>query len=90
MGATTRRSSAARSGPGISAGRRVSRGALYTTLDRLETKGLLRWKINAGARERAELPRRTYAVTTRGLAVLLIFGGVGLVLVGIGFSAMPS
>ena len=52
------------------AGRRVSRGALYTTLDRLETKGLLRWKINAGARERAELPRRTYAVTTRGLAVL--------------------
>ena len=52
------------------AGRRVSRGALYTTLDRLETKGLVRWKINAGTRERAGLPRRTYGVTARGLTML--------------------
>jgi Transcriptional regulator PadR-like family. len=30
------------------AGRRVSRGALYTSPDRLENKGLLRWKAGAG------------------------------------------
>ena len=48
------------------AGRRVSRGALYTTLDRLEGKGLLRWKIATGGAERGTLPRRAYAVTSRG------------------------
>jgi PadR family transcriptional regulator PadR len=52
------------------AGRRVSRGALYTTLERLETKGLVRWKISAGTRERAGLPRRSYTVSARGLAML--------------------
>ena len=30
------------------AGRSVSRGALYTSLDRLEDKGLLRWRVVAG------------------------------------------
>ena len=49
------------------AGRRVSRGALYTTLDRLEAKGLLRWKIATGGPERNALPRRAYAVTARGM-----------------------
>jgi len=49
------------------AGRRVSRGALYTTLDRLEGKGLLRWKIAPGGPERGALPRRAYAVTPRGI-----------------------
>jgi len=49
------------------AGRRVSRGALYTTLDRLEGKALLRWKIGAGGPERGALPRRAYAVTPRGM-----------------------
>jgi PadR family transcriptional regulator PadR len=49
------------------AGRRVSRGALYTTLDRLEAKGLLRWKIATGGPERNALPRRAYAVTPRGM-----------------------
>ena len=49
------------------AGRRVSRGALYTTLDRLEGKGLLRWKIATGGPERGALPRRAYAVTARGM-----------------------
>lgn len=52
------------------AGRRLSRGALYTTLDRLETKGLLRWKTETGGPERAGLPRRVYAVTARGVAAL--------------------
>jgi DNA-binding PadR family transcriptional regulator len=52
------------------AGRAVSRGALYTTLDRLETKGLLRWKVAAGSGERGGLPRRIYTVTPRGIAAL--------------------
>ena len=50
------------------AGRRVSRGSLYTTLDRLEQKQLVRWKIVPGGDERGRLPRRLYSVTARGLA----------------------
>jgi DNA-binding PadR family transcriptional regulator len=52
------------------AGRRVSRGALYTSLDRLEDKGLLRWTVEPGGPERDSLPRRRYAVTPAGLAAL--------------------
>jgi DNA-binding PadR family transcriptional regulator len=52
------------------AGRSVTRGALYTTLDRLETKGLLRWKLAPGGPEREGLPRRQYAVTSAGRAAL--------------------
>ena len=52
------------------AGRRVSRGALYTSLDRLETKGLLRWKVAAGTPARDGIPRRLYAVTPAGLSAL--------------------
>ena len=45
-------------GPDISreleerAGRRVSRGALYTTFDRLEDKGLIRWRTVPGTQAR--------------------------------------
>ena len=52
------------------AGRAVSRGALYTSLDRLEDKGLLRWKVAAGTVERGHLPRRLYGVTPAGVAAL--------------------
>ena len=52
------------------ANRRVSRGALYTTLDRLEQKQLVRWKIASGGEERQRLPRRLYTLTARGLASL--------------------
>lgn len=52
------------------AGRRVSRGALYTSLDRLEDKGLLKWKTAPGGPERDGLPRRLYAVTPSGVAAL--------------------
>ena len=52
------------------AGRRLSRGALYTTFDRLELKGLIRWKLEAGGPERAGLPKRVYAVTPRGVAAV--------------------
>ncbi len=49
------------------AGRRVARGALYTTLDRLEDKGLVRWKYEAGGDERGRVPRRIYTLSAHGL-----------------------
>jgi PadR family transcriptional regulator, regulatory protein PadR len=52
------------------AGRRVSRGALYTTFDRLEDKGLLRWRTVPGTEARDGLPRRLYTVTAAGLVAL--------------------
>jgi PadR family transcriptional regulator len=52
------------------AGRSVSRGALYTSLDRLEGKGLVRWKAASGTPARNGLPRRAYAVTPAGVAAL--------------------
>lgn len=52
------------------AGRRVSRGALYTTFDRLEDKRLLRWRTVPGTEARDGLPRRLYSVTAAGLAAL--------------------
>jgi len=50
------------------AGRRVSRGALYTTLDRLDDKGLIRWRTVPGTEARDGLPRRLYSVTAAGVA----------------------
>jgi PadR family transcriptional regulator PadR len=52
------------------AGRRLSRGALYTSLDRLEKKGLVRWRLEAGGPERQGLPKRVYSVSPRGIAAL--------------------
>ena len=52
------------------AGRSVSRGALYTSLDRLEDKGLVRWKPASGTPARNGLPRRVYTVTPAGVAAL--------------------
>lgn len=63
-------------GPGIGrelerrAGRRVSRGALYTTLDRLEDKGLVRWRTVPGTEARDGLPRRLYSATAAGLGAV--------------------
>jgi PadR family transcriptional regulator, regulatory protein PadR len=52
------------------AGRSVARGALYTTLDRLEQKGLLRSRIGEPTAERGGKARRYYTVSARGLASL--------------------
>jgi PadR family transcriptional regulator PadR len=52
------------------AGRRVSRGALYTTLDRLEDKGLIRWTTVPGTEARDGLPRRLYSATAAGVAAV--------------------
>lgn len=52
------------------AARRVSRGALYTTLDRLEGKGLLASRMGHAASERGGRARRYHAVTPSGLRAL--------------------
>ena len=53
-----------------SAGRSVSRGALYTTLDRLKKKGMLEWRVEPGDIARSGLPRRHFTVTAQGMRTL--------------------
>jgi len=48
------------------AGRRVSRGALYATLDRLAGKGLLDWDLEDGGADRGGVPHRRFRVTAAG------------------------
>jgi DNA-binding PadR family transcriptional regulator len=52
------------------AGRRVSRGALYSALDRLEQKGYLRWKVESAPPDRGGHPPRRFAVTRAGRTAL--------------------
>ena len=52
----------------LRAHRRVTRGALYSTLDRLERKSLIRWEIEAATSERSGSRRRRFEVTPVGLA----------------------
>ena len=60
-------------GPDISnllekrAKRAVSRGALYATLDRLERKGLVRWKVEAPTAARGGHPKRRFELTANGM-----------------------
>lgn len=51
-------------------GRRISRGALYTSLDRLESKGLLRSRLGEPLAIRGGRARRYFAVTAAGIAAL--------------------
>ena len=49
------------------ADRRVTRGALYRTLDRLSTKGLIEWEVEpSGTPERGGHPMRRLMVTEEG------------------------
>lgn len=63
-------------GPSISAeleskaGRTVSRGALYSSLGRMEKKGLLRWELEEPTAERGGHPRRRFEVTHAGVEAL--------------------
>ena len=50
-------------------GRDVSRGAFYTTLERLEAKGLLTWDLRK-RRSGGDLPERYLEVTPEGMAGL--------------------
>lgn len=52
------------------ANRRVSRGALYSSLERLEKKGLLRWEVAPATSERGGQPKRRFEVTPAGVEAL--------------------
>ena len=51
-------------------GRAVARGALYTALERLETKRCLRSRMSAPLPERGGRSRRYFTVTATGLAAI--------------------
>ena len=51
-------------------GRKVSRGAFYTTLDRMERKALLAWEALPPPDDRTAAPLRRYAVTAAGVEAL--------------------
>lgn len=51
-------------------GHEPSRGAFYTTLDRLEAKQLVRWTAESGNAGRDGLPQRKFTVTADGLTAL--------------------
>ena len=52
------------------AGRAVSRGALYKTLERMEGKGYLVWSTEEATPDRGGHPRRLFTVTPTGVEVL--------------------
>ena len=52
------------------AGRLVSRGTLYKTLERMEGKGLVQWVPEEGSPERGGHQRRRFSVTGRGVSAL--------------------
>ena len=51
-------------------GRAVARGALYTALERLESKGCLASTMKGATAARGGRPRRYFNLTTAGLAAL--------------------
>lgn len=53
-----------------SANRSVSKGAFYTTLDRLEKKGYLTWTEQSSTDVRGGLPQRYFKVSAQGVAEL--------------------
>ena len=52
------------------AGRSISRGALYRTLDRMEQKGYVDWDIEEDVEGRGGHPRRRFFVTPSGLSAV--------------------
>jgi PadR family transcriptional regulator, regulatory protein PadR len=52
-------------------GRAAAAGALYTTLDRMERKGLVRSSFGSPTEGRAGRPKRYFAVTQAGRAALV-------------------
>ena len=51
-------------------GHEPSRGAFYTTLDRLEAKQLVRWTAEDGNARRDGMPQRKFEVTAEGVKAL--------------------
>ena len=56
-----------------STGRRCSLGALYTTLDRLEAKGLIETWMGGATPRRGGRPKRMVRVTAKGLRAAAAF-----------------
>lgn len=54
----------------VHTGRRAARGALYTTLDRLERKALVRSRTGDARSSRGGRPRRYYRLTPEGVDAL--------------------
>lgn len=52
------------------ANRSVSRGAFYTTLERLNGKGYLTWEEATPPNARREAPQRRFSVTSEGVEAL--------------------
>lgn len=52
------------------ADRSVSRGALYSALDRLEYKGFLTWRVEGSTPARGGHPSRIFSITEAGLEAL--------------------
>jgi DNA-binding PadR family transcriptional regulator len=50
--------------------RRVTRGALYATLDRLTAKAFIDWEVEDATPERGGIPRRRFRVTEAGIETL--------------------
>ena len=48
----------------------IARGGLYTTLDRLEEKGLLTSRVGGSTREHKGKPKRFFYVTPQGISAL--------------------
>ena len=55
---------------GVGDNRNVAAGAVYATLDRLETKGLLASRLDEGTPARGGRVRRFYVLTARGISAL--------------------
>jgi len=53
-----------------STGKEVSRGAFYTTVDRLERKGYLSWEAMPPGGRRGGAPQRLFEVTEAGIDAL--------------------
>ena len=53
-----------------SAGRTVTKGAFYTTLDRLERKKYVTWTMRVAEEGRAGMPHRHFKVTPAGIREL--------------------
>lgn len=51
-------------------GRKVSRGSVYVTLDRLTTKGFLESRLGEPTAERGGKAKRYYVLTTRGITAV--------------------
>ena len=51
-------------------GRSVSRGALYSTMERLKKKDLLNWRIDESDIAPSGHPRRHFTITSGGIRVL--------------------